>query len=60
MASCERLPLASKGTIASESPWMIKVGTVTFFRSPRKSVRLNALMQSSVPFGDANDPISRA
>src|SRR5216684_824958 len=46
IASCERFPLASNGTIASESPW--------------KSVRLNAAMQSSVPFGEANAAMSRA
>ncbi len=55
--SAARWPLTSSGTIASESPWMTSVGTVTFSMSPRKSVRPNASMQSSVPFGEANEPI---
>ena len=36
---------------------MTSVGTVTFSMSARKSVRPNASMQSSVPFGEANEPI---
>ena len=54
------LPLTSNGTIASESPWITRVGTVTFATSARKSVRPKAVMQSAVPLGDANAPMSRA
>ena len=39
------------GTMASASPWITSVGTVTFFRSPRKSVVLNASMQASAACG---------
>ena len=53
MASAVRRPLTSKGTIASESPWMTKVGMVNAFRSPRKSVLAHAVVQSRVPLGDA-------
>ncbi len=46
IVSCGRLPLTSNGTIASESPWMTGVGTVTLAGSSRESVRPNAVMQS--------------
>jgi hypothetical protein len=59
MASWERLPLASKGTMASESPWMMNVGTVKAARSARKSVRAKVPMRSSVPLGEANAAMSR-
>ena len=38
----------SIGTVASSVPWMIRVGTVTAFRSGRKSVDEKAEAQSSV------------
>ncbi len=60
ISSAERLPLTSNGTIASESPWITRVGTVTLATSARKSVRPIAAMQSMVPFGEANAAISRA
>src|SRR5438552_5738865 len=60
MEAAERLPLTSKGTMASASPWMINVGTSIFFRSARRSVRPKAAMQSSVPLGEANDPMRTA
>ena len=40
----------SIGTVASSVPWMISVGTVTAFRSGRKSVVENARAQPSVAF----------
>jgi hypothetical protein len=58
--SAERLPDTSKGTTPSLSPWMTRVGTVTLVRSSRKSVRPKAVMQSSVPFGEATFAICRA
>ena len=60
MASAERFPLTSNGTVASESPWITSAGTVTLARSARKSVRANAAMQSSVPLGEAPAARSRA
>ena len=48
-ASAVRRPLTSNGTIASESPWMTRVGMVNSWRSPRKSVLVNAVVQSRVP-----------
>ena len=59
IASCERLPLASNGKIASEAPCMTSVGTSILNRSSRKSVRPNAVIQSNVPFGEAKDAMSR-
>ncbi len=44
--------------MASLSPWITRVGTSTFSRSGRKSVRPNAAMQSSVPFGEAKAEIA--
>ncbi len=66
MASWERLPLASNGTMALEAPWMIRVGTVILARLSRKSVCLKAVMQSRVGLTDTlsdrrsfSGPVSR-
>ena len=52
IASAVRRPLALKGTVASASPWMTRVGTSILARSSRKSVVAKAMMQPRVPFGE--------
>ena len=59
MAAAVRFPLASNGTMLSESPWITRVGTVMRVKSSRKSVVANAAVESSVPFGEATSAMSR-